>query len=126
MIAGSKPPWRSLRWSTSTRSPTRFFVILDEGCNKSVHGSKWFDRAARVLERAGFMVPLLTGTPKNYRGLGQLQTCGKRTVPWAIRLRDGTIASGHLSSNEIPNSNQPLLLSIVAQGTLGLVKDVAR
>ena len=108
----------------------RIYAILDEGCNSSCHTSDWADHAGGVYYKMGLMIGDLYGPVKSYAGIGSAKTRGKRKIPIAIELlqpknpRD-RVVQGEVSSNELNVPGFYMLLSLHAQGTLGMVKDVA-
>ena len=100
------------------------FAVLDEGCNRTCHGSKWVKNAQEKLAKLGRALGPLKGEPRTYSGLGTTETAGRRTIPWGTFLSNGEHIGGALTSNEMKGSqNLPLLLSLGAQSTLGLQKD---
>ena len=109
----------------------RVFALLDEGCNMSCHGKGWIEHALRAFKRAGPHKPvseLDTTNVKSYKGIGTSKSLGSRTIPWGLLYKkvasDGTVcAQGTIRSNEMSGDN-PLLLSLHAQSTLGFIKDV--
>ena len=102
----------------------RVFALLDEVCNRTCHGGRWMINAQTNPELIGKSLSSITGGEKSYCGLGRSKSLGRRKIPWSVVLSDETFVGGSLSSNEMKNSyDLPLLLSLQAQATLGVVKD---
>ena len=101
----------------------RVFALLDEACNSTCHGKAWAKHASRVFALQGRALGPLTGEERDFKGLGGAKTTGRRKCPWGMELQDGTFAQGTISSNELNRDDNYMLLSLHAQGTLGLVKD---
>ena len=113
------------------KTDNRVFGMLDEGCNASCHGTAWAKHAMRAFARHGshkVMSQLDPTNQRSYSGIGNKKSLGTRTVPWGMLYehptQDGIIsAQGTIVSHEMEGTT-PLLISLHAQGTLGLVKDV--
>jgi hypothetical protein len=105
----------------------RVFAVLDEACNSTCHSVAWFEKAKKVWDIAGDAYSDVTGKPKKFTGIGSGKTRGKRTLPFCLRLEEsGGIVEGSLASHELGTGDGPLLLSLAAQATLGLVKNVRK
>ena len=110
----------------------RVFALLDEGCNASCHSEAWMKHAITAFLQAGSHKPvseLDTTFKRNYKGIGDKQSLGRRAIPWGIKYlqtaEDGSVsAQGVLRSHEMTGET-PLLISLHAQTTLGFIKDVA-
>ena len=74
------------------------WAVLDEGCNSSVHGSGWADRAEKKLARFGLEVLWTSRKAKWYSGISTpIFATGKRAIPFCLSLDDGTpISAAHL------------------------------
>ena len=97
----------------------RVFAVLDEGCNRTCHGSRWMKNAQIKFAKLGRTLGPLKGEPKTYSGLGTTETAGRRVIPWGTFLSNGEHIGGALTSNEMKGSrNLPLLFSLAAQATL--------
>ena len=100
------------------------FVILEEGCTKNCHPKKWADEAAPVFQQFNRQLGPLVGPPKAYTGIGNRTSRGRRCIPFGLKTEGGKFVEGDLKSNELADGDNALLLSLAAQATLGLVKDV--
>ena len=100
---------------------------LDEGCNSTCHSRTWAIQTEARLKAYGFQFPWLDSNPKSFSGLGATsRTLGKRKLPFCLELGDqGRTLAGVLDSHEVDtDAHNPLLISLFAQSTLGLVKDM--
>ena len=106
-------------------SETRIWGALDEGCNSTCHSTAWGRLAEKRLKALGLSFPWVDSKTKSFAGLGSTSnTLGKRRLPLSIAKGDTTIG-GVLESHEIDTTaRNPLLLSLFAQSTLGLIKDM--
>ena len=76
----------------------------------------------------GLRVGDLFGPQKSYEGFGEQKSLGKRAIPIGIELLNPDtvrLLEGSIDSNELGSDGHHMLLSLKAQATLGLVKDVA-
>ena len=107
------------------KTDPRVFVILDEACNRTCHTVKWAKHAAKVLDQLDRPLGRLENDTTSYNGLGKQDSKGRRKCPFGVLLRNGKHAEGTVMSNELAKDDHFMLLSLQAQATLGLVKDVA-
>ena len=107
------------------KTDDRLFAVLDEGCNSTCHTKDFIKKAIPILHQYGREVGELTGDVKRYKGVGAATTVGSRIIPWGVALFNGSYIVGEIKSNELDKSGDLyMLLSLRAQGTLGIVKDV--
>ena len=100
------------------------WAVLDEGCNSTCHGTRWAEDAEKKFNKKGWKCPWVHHRGKEYSGVGNETTIGKRNWPFAFEITPSTLRiPGTLASHQLPNEYAPLLLSGVAQGRLGLVKN---
>ena len=88
--------------------------------------------ASSKLDRMGLKFEWEQKVSKEFAGLGATtRTLGKRTMPFAVRINNDTgkgidTLTGLLSSHEVDtNESNPMLLSLFAQQSLRLVKDLS-
>ena len=106
-------------------SDPRVFATLDEACNSTCHSEEWWNANKHKFDELGLKYSKLTGPSREYEGLGANRTLGRREVPFSLKLlAAGDLVTGGLKSNELTKGRTPLLLSLAAQATLGLQKDV--
>ena len=107
--------------------------VLDDGANSSVCGERWCDNAQMKLAKLGFEFPWLSQEGIQFRGLGGMtKTLGDRRLCFCIQCEyqgekeDGKdpLVPGILDCHVTSGSETPLLLSLFAQSTLGLLKDM--
>ena len=102
------------------------WAVLDEGCNSTVHGSEWASNAIPKLETLGYRTIFTEGLQKSFKGLvGGAASLGTRTLPFSIMGSEGEAINGIMDSHEIEGS-APLLLSQLAQISLGAIKDTRK
>ena len=106
-------------------SETRIWGALDEGCNSTCHSTAGGRSTERRLKALGLSFPWVDSKTKSFAELGSTSnTLGKRRLPFSIEKGDTTLG-GVLESHEIDTTaRNPLLLSLFAQSTLGLIKDM--
>ena len=93
---------------------THVWGALDEGCNSTCHSTTWGRLAEERLKALGLSFPWVDSRTKSFAGLGSTSnTLGKRRLPFSI-------AKGEIDTT----ARNPLLLSLFAQSTLGLIKDM--
>ena len=98
-------------------------AILDTGCNQSCHGERWLQRYAAATNTTPAFVDEECPT---FRGInGTVRTTGARNIDLCLELLNGGLARGDLRSTELADSDAPLLISLQAQRSLGLVLDIA-
>ena len=98
---------------------------LDEGCNSTAHSSYWADEMEKRLRRQGMSMPWINRETERFTGLASnAVTLGMRRMPFAMCLTNDEVISGTLESHELNSGKTPLLISLYAQATLGLVKDM--
>ena len=109
-------------WSSSE---VHVWGALDEGCNSTCHSVSWGRLAEQRLKALGLTFPWVDSKTKSFAGLGATSsTLGKRRLPFSIE-KGSTTLGGVLESHEIDTpARNPLLLSLFAQSTLGLIKDM--
>ena len=112
-------------WDNSSRD---LFVALDEGCNTTCHSEAWASMAESKLKRYGLDMPWISEQGKSFLGLGaNTKTQGQRTIPFALWLKEGGAVPGTMDSHQIVGSQKtPLLLSLYAQASLGLIKNMKK
>ena len=116
------------------RRDKRVFAFLDECCNKTCHSRSWDEYA---VDR-GMEFGKLHGEPRSFKGLGSAKALGKRACYIAFGgyqsitsprshndIVPDVIFDSTVHSHEIEKGDNLMLISLAAQGTLGLVKDVA-
>ena len=111
-------------WSPSEKN---VYGALDEGCNATCHSKAWGRLAEEKLKGFNLSFPWMDATTKSFAGLGATtKTLGKRKLPFCLSLDFGldTLA-GIMESHEVnTEARNPLLISLFAQATLGLVKNM--
>ena len=111
-------------WSPSEKD---VYGALDEGCNATCHSKAWGRVAEDKLKGFNLSFPWMDATTKSFAGLGATtKTLGKRKLPFCLSLDFGcdTLA-GIMESHEVnTEARNPLLISLFAQATLGLVKNM--
>ncbi|CAE7892444.1 RE1 [Symbiodinium sp. KB8] len=99
--------------------------VLDTGCNTTCHGSRWLERYLALTKQR--QPELLPDSAGGFKGIGgMVRTAGARDLDLCLELADGGYANGSLRSMEIEDSDAPLLLSLEAPKSLGLVLDLSR
>ena len=105
-----------------------------KGCNSTCHSKSWGELASTKLVRMGLKLDWEHKVSKEFAGLGATtKTLGKckRNTLFAIRINDDTgkgidTLTGLPSSHEIDTKeSNPMLLSLFAQQSLRLVKDLS-
>ena len=111
-------------WSPSEKN---VYGALDEGCNATCHSKAWGRLAEDKLKGFNLSFPWMDATTKSFAGLGATtKTLGKRKLPFCLSLDFGldTLA-GIMESHEVnTEARNPLLISLFAPATLGLVKNM--
>ena len=101
------------------------WVMLDEGCNSTCHGSRWHAHTTKVLSKHGLKMEKLDHLGGQFRGVGAARVLGRWRMPFSIQLRPSELrVHGELESTELDNKEMLMLLSLQAQSQLGLVKDM--
>ena len=112
-------------WSPSE---PHIWGALDEGCNSTCHSRAWGDLVEWKLKSFGLGFLWVDSEAKYFTGLGSTTgTLGRRKLPFCLSLDKGhdTLA-GVMESHEVDAAaRNPLLISLFAQSTLGLVKDMS-
>ncbi|CAE7224139.1 RE2, partial [Symbiodinium sp. CCMP2456] len=99
-------------------------AILDTGCNQTCHGDRWLERYIKATKQT--MPEADTTSEVRIRGIGgHIRTAGSRKLPLILELVNGGLAQGDLTSTELVDSDAPLLISVQAQRSLGLIIDIA-
>ena len=101
------------------------WAVLDEGCNRSMHGTEWGKNARKKLADMGFASPWSSREQCMYSGVGgRSKSLGKRDVPYCLKMHPSEIqVPGIIRSDEV-EGDVPMLLSTTAQAELGFVKDM--
>ncbi|MDA8583635.1 hypothetical protein N9L68_05360 [bacterium] len=99
---------------------------MDEGCNSCCHGEVWRQSADEKFKKLGVHCVRMDSISANFVGPGEKNSNGRFELPMALKLQDGTIAAGVISSHEMEDSDHPLLLSQIAQAKLGKVKSMRK
>ncbi|CAE7728714.1 RE1 [Symbiodinium sp. CCMP2592] len=109
------------------------WVMLDEGCNQTCHGTKWRAHSSKVLAKFGLQFTSVRSSGTSFKGIGAARATGKFAMPFALRimpesggLRRSTRLQGELSSVELDSPDVLCLLSLQDQVQLGLIKDLRR
>ena len=96
-------------------------IYLDSGCNTTCHGELWMKK---FLEKTGCNPEKVTEERRPLQGIGgNTWTTGMRLFYVNLHGTRGERIPGEISSTEVEGSVAPMLLSIHAQQTLGLVID---
>ena len=100
--------------------------MLDEGFNRTCHTPEFEDHLASVLKERGEELGAPAGEKRSYDGIGTCTTLGRRSIPFSLKLgKSGTAVKAELMSNKLSKGAERLwLLSLKAQATLGICKDV--
>ena len=87
------PPWVLCDFPTvDIYRNKQIYAILDEGCNRIVHGDAWARHAEARLESLGFASKFKASPPKGFKGLsGNARALGIRSLPFSL-LRGEDIA----------------------------------
>ena len=122
LMKDTEPP--ALPW-VDIMADEGVWVVLDEGCNSTCHGSKWAENAEAKFRALGWKCPWVNRERKTYKGVGKTSTVGKRRFPMGVELSpSGLRVPGTLASHELDQELTPLLLSLPAQAQLGIIKNV--
>ena len=115
-----------------TKTDPRVFAFLDECCNKTCHPVNWYKHA----KKRGMQFGECTGEPRTFKGLGDAKTLGKRPCYMGIEgyseleelssddCSPDVLMDTMVNSHELSEGDNLMLLSLAAQATMGLVKDV--
>ena len=104
-----------------TEEEDYMLAVLDTGCNNTCHGDKWMEKYQRLIGRE------LEAEPADgrFKGVGgKVEVACKRIIPMQMLTVDQEKIPGSIASVELQSSDTPLLLSIHAQRTLGLILDL--
>ena len=112
-------------WDSTSKD---LYLALDEGCNTTCHSEARAFMAETKLKRYGLDIPWISEQGKSFLGLGaSTKTQGQRTIPFALRLKEGEAVPGTMDSHQTMGPQKtPLLLSLYAQASLGLVKNMKK
>ena len=114
-------------WSPSEQ---HIWGALDEGCNSTCHSKAWGDLVEWKLKSFGasFLWVDAEAEAKYFTGLGSTTgALGRRKLPFCLSLDKGhDTFAGISESHEVDTARNPLLISLFAQSTLGLAKDMSR
>ena len=120
---GNPSAFMATSTSPTSATETDLIAILDTGCNQSCHGERWLMRYAAATNTTPVFVDNECPT---FRGInGSVRATGTRNIELCLELLNGGLARGDLRSTEIADSEAPLLISLQAQRSLGLVIDIA-
>ena len=102
------------------------YAALDEGCNSTCHSSKWGEMCNQKLKRFGVEFKWMESSSNpSFVGIGdKTKTLGMRAMPFGFLAHGDHVVKGKLESYEIDNGSTPMLLSLYAQCTLGMIKDL--
>ena len=103
------------------------WAVLDEGCNSTVCGEEWLERAIACYAAVGYDVVKVSDVGKPFKGLsGTCVTRGSLRLPFALTFEAGKEHKlpGVLETHVIPG-RIPLLLSQHAQAALNFTKSMA-
>lgn len=103
------------------------YAALDEGCNSTCHSQQCAEMCDTKLRKYGVAFKWVNHEVTSFVGIGsKTGTCGSRSMPIALEATDGSVIQGKLESYEIQGkTSTPLLLSLYAQVTLGMIKDLS-
>ena len=100
-------------------------AILDLGCNKTCHGSAWFEKYVKAIGGNEDDFPLQVREGQGFVGIGgKVEVNGCRQMSVGFELSGGGIAVGTLFSTELKGSDAPLLLRISDPRKLGLTLEL--
>ena len=108
------------------------WVMLDEGCNQTCHGTKWRRHSEGVLAGYGLQFLQQKAAGTSFKGIGAAKAVGKYSMPFALLISNGTgrrrdiRLQGELASTELDSPDVLCLLSLQDQVQLGLVKDLRK
>ena len=103
------------------------WAILDDACNSCCHGSAWRKNAEVKWKAKGFKCILIDARPRNFGGVGRgiIQSKGQYRMPFALQLEETLRrVPGVIDSHEVNDSDQPVLMSQLAQARFGFVKSM--
>ena len=99
-------------------------MYLDSGCNSTCHGQKWMERYEK---KTGYVPEWMSKATRTMTGIGgSTRSIGTRRLYVGLETQEGHHVPGELVSTEIENSSAPMLLSLQAQESLGLVVDFSK
>ena len=99
-------------------------MYLDSGCNSTCPGQKWMERYER---QTGYVPEWMSKATRAMTGIGgSTRSIGTRRLYVGLETQEGHHVPGELVSTEIENSSAPMLLSLQAQESLGLVVDFSK
>ena len=104
-----------------TEEEDYMLAVLDTGCDNTCHGDNWMEKYQRLIGRE------LEAEPADgrFKGVGgKVEVACKRIIPMQMLTVDQEKIPGSIASVELQSSDTPLLLSIHAQRTLGLILDL--
>ena len=107
-------------------SDPNIYAALDEGCNSTCHSATWGEMCSTKLKQL-FQVEFkwMSKIVSNFVGIGaQTRGVGSRQMPFGLLALDGTVVKGKCESYEIESGSTPMLLSLYAQCTLGMRKNL--
>ena len=108
------------------------WVMLDEGCNQTCHGTQWRRHSEGVLAGYGLQFLQQKAAGTSFKGIGAAKAVGKYSMPFALLISNGTgrrrdiRLQGELASTELDSPDVLCLLSLQDQVQLGLVKDLRK
>jgi len=99
------------------------WAVLDEGCNLTVCGSEWMERAVEAYAAVGYDVGKVSDETKPFKGLsGVTKTHGSYRIPFALTFVNNNQKLPGIMETHVIDGKIPLLLSQHAQAAMSLVK----
>ena len=77
------------------------WVMLDEGCNQTCHGTGWGLQASSVLARHGLKVLRLDSTGRSFRGVGTVKSAERCLLPFSIKVGKTPLFGDFGQSNSV-------------------------
>ena len=103
--------------------------VRDMFDHSTCHRPKWAEAAEQNFLKLGLSCPWTAGASKNFAGLaGGTKTDGVRSFPFSIKTDKEKPLNGVLESHQLSSwsDETPMLLSLHAQASLGLIKDMVK
>ena len=118
-------PEPTLRLVDPFKDNDNVWVMLDEGCNTTCHGTAWRLHSATVLAKHGLRTLRLDSNGGSFKGVGSAKAIGRHLLPFALKLGRSPLL-GEIRSVELDSPDLLCLLSLQDQVQLGLVKDLRK
>ena len=100
-------------------------TALCEGCSSTYHSAEWGKMCNEKLKALGSEFGWKIRSTTSFVGIGsKSNTLGTRQMPFALLAETNEIVKGHCESYEVDKGSTPMLLSLYAQCTLGMIKDL--